>query len=141
MIIHLDEQTTAIVTPLCLVSFKNGGEKFSFPIPTDFDPQNIIDTEEPISRLFDESDLLTKSLMHGGRRLSLHEILCDIYECDPNNTWLSDEELITLQLWDVHSVSEHLVDYSTELHNAFYNCFSGYVLQQWDVSALAWFTK
>jgi hypothetical protein len=90
MIIHLDEQTTAIVTPLCLVSFQNGGGKFSFPIPTDFDPQNIIDTEEPISRLFDESDLLTKSLMHGGRRLSLHEILCDIYECDPNNTWLSD---------------------------------------------------
>lgn len=85
LIYSIDDDTTAIATPLCLVSFENGGCGYSFPIPTDFDPQRIIEQEDPIMSLFNESYLLTKILMlTSEKRLSLHAILCKIYGCNEN---------------------------------------------------------
>lgn len=48
----IDERTSAIVTPICLISFCHETYKFSFPLPTDFDPECmgvIIKYSKPIT--------------------------------------------------------------------------------------------
>uniref|UniRef100_A0A914D837 Uncharacterized protein n=1 Tax=Acrobeloides nanus TaxID=290746 RepID=A0A914D837_9BILA len=90
-----------ITTPLCEVSFTKGGYGYSFMVPTDFDPSRMVSSKDPFERLFEESHLISKPFMKHGTRWSLHDILCDIYDCDPENTLLSDgkgSNIPTLQL-------------------------------------------
>lgn len=86
---ELTKKTDVIMTPLCYVIFPPGGYGYSFPVPTAFNPP-----KDRIKRLFLECKDLMKRFKRHGRRMSLHEILCDLYECDPKTTWLSDGKIL-----------------------------------------------
>uniref|UniRef100_A0A914E7W1 Uncharacterized protein n=1 Tax=Acrobeloides nanus TaxID=290746 RepID=A0A914E7W1_9BILA len=120
-----------ITTPLCEVSFTKEGYGYSFMVPTDFDPSRVVSSKDPFERLFEESHLISKPFMKHGTRWSLHDILCDIYDCDPENTLLSDEPLIMLPLWDIGCTHRHIRNYSDAIHNAFVQAFSGNLLNSW----------
>uniref|UniRef100_A0A914CDM4 Mos1 transposase HTH domain-containing protein n=1 Tax=Acrobeloides nanus TaxID=290746 RepID=A0A914CDM4_9BILA len=71
-----------------------------------------------------------------GRYWSLHEILCDIYEKDPKTTWLSDEPLINLPLWDVGTSDDHVTNYAPYMYSSFFQTFSANVISTWDDDAM-----
>uniref|UniRef100_A0A914DBH7 Uncharacterized protein n=1 Tax=Acrobeloides nanus TaxID=290746 RepID=A0A914DBH7_9BILA len=117
------------MTPLCYVIFPPGGYGYSFPVPTAFNPPM-----DRIKRLFLECKDLTKRFKRHGRRMSLHEILCDLYECDPKTTWLSDEELIMLPIWLPHirPINRIVEDASSAIYTTFFQLFSSDSLLSWD---------
>uniref|UniRef100_A0A914CQY6 Uncharacterized protein n=1 Tax=Acrobeloides nanus TaxID=290746 RepID=A0A914CQY6_9BILA len=116
-----------------------------FPTPTDFNP-----LKNPFSRLFEESYLITKTLFRKmtGRRMSLHEILCDMYDCDPVTTWISDEDIFMLPLY-FGTTNNHPANLSGDLcnwkmdivHNQFFRCLSANELNVWEENTVQDYSK